>query len=305
MTTGMSVSYPKAALAYPCNVCAKFGNNKEIGGVGVGYCDKEGNPIVMANLPPGPKAEFSRCSFSDDPGYINRIMSHAEKYRLTLNSFWHLHPGSMSEPSSIDLEQSIRFTDKLEIEKLSYLILTETDERQIGYKSFWGRFSTVTPEINVHSYIFDAIKRDYVPCGVQIVDYDKLQHDFINSSLIADKYRIPSRYPEDKLNVVNCIQSEISIPESFTSAFGNIAGISPPEIYLNGKELTIEKSFDGDVKLIMSYEISRSGCVLSDAKIQVGDKCKNISRTVSKYCGFEHAYLESYIVAKSISERMV
>ena len=290
----------KSALFYMSQLCDSFGRHNEIGGACFGNYDQHGQPVVMLALPPGSKAEFSECSFMDDPDYINdAIVYTKDRYGLILLCFWHVHPGSFSEPSSIDLAQSSRFARKFGLQNLGYIILTAQDQYNEPQQRFWERYLTrfsghkSHPIITVNSYVFRSDRSCYEPCSVKVIDYDGIQKDITDSPFIPDRYKLPMYYPDDKLKITGALETASSIPENFTEAFGNIVELVPPEFFIDGDLLTAERIFDGDSKLTLRYEVSNDDYMLIKASVDIGRIHKDITGKLRNFTRFDHAYLQA------------
>jgi len=242
-----SITVSNAAVSYTSHLCSKHGASTEIGGLGLGSYDERGDLVVMAMLPPGPKAELSAICFVDDVNYINTSITFAkERYGLSPLLFWHLHPGDYSEPSHTDLNQCIRFTHAFRLPALGYMIMTRQNKAS-NRNRFWGKYlagfnGKTNPLITIHSYIFDTDQSQYEPCCVRSIDYDGVQQEILNCDFIPERYKLRLSYPTDKIKIIDAIASAPSIPASFTNAFSRIAELITPDIFVDGHILNHDRS---------------------------------------------------------------
>lgn len=300
MTSSTFLTITDSSLSYVSQLCARFGRDNEIGGIGFGNYDENGHPVVMMLLPPGPNAEFSPTSFIDDPEYVNQAMGIvSDKYGQGIPCFWHSHPGSFCEPSSIDLAQSSRFAKKFGIQTLGYIILTAHAQYNEPRLRFWDRCLTTFssrknyPHITVNSYVFDLDQCQYEPCYVKVIDYNGIQEDILKTSLVSEHYKLPIYYPADRIRVVNAMETASSVPSGFTEEFSNLADLSVPDIYLKDGILTVQNRFSDEAELTMQYQLDGNDYELLKAKIYIDEKTKDITKAVRKYHSFCHAYVEA------------
>ena len=298
----------KSALSYSAQLCAKFGTNNEIGGLGLGSYDEKGFPVVMALLPPGPNACFSGCHFADDADFVNAAIDYGRvRYGLSPLHFWHLHPGILSEPSGTDLTQCIRFTKKFELQNLGYMIMT-TQSRPNERSLFWGKYmgkfgGRKSPLVTVNSYIFCPDQCRHEPCKVKTVDYDGIQRDILDCEFIPERYKLPICYPDEKLNVIGKIATDVSIPASFTEAFSNLVELAPPEIFIKGEILTAERVFDDGRKIILRYRIDSDDYRLIEGSIHTNRSSgRDITKALRDFYRFDQMYLAAYRLATSFKE---
>ncbi len=294
-----------SAFSYAAQLCARFGSSNEFGGLGVGSYDEAGNPVVMALLPPGPNAVFSPASFIDDADYVNTAVDHAKThFGIAPICWWHLHPGDYSEPSPIDLVQCQRFTRKLKLPRLGYMIMTRQN-CAVRHVPLWGKcFSRFTgkktPVITVYCYLFDSALEQYEPCFVKTINYCGIQHDFLNANFIPRLYKLPFSYPPDKIVIINKVESDLIIPSSFTEAYRSLAALVPPEIFVDGDTLTAVRVFDNGTKLCLRYRFQDSGYHLLDGSVQTDKISQDITKRLRFLTRFDQAYLEACHLATSI-----
>lgn len=83
------------------------GRREETGGMILGRWSGGGDTLVVSGFTgPGPRAVHRACHFSADPEHQQRCLDKAvERWGAGYVGEWHLHPGSLSQPSEWDRQQ--------------------------------------------------------------------------------------------------------------------------------------------------------------------------------------------------------